>query len=84
MKGCKLNNKLITGVVILLLNLFSLFVQASEKDERRINVGLKLFPAVIAADSQLVEKVVRISKELGREIASPYEARLLLGLRKLT
>ena len=34
------------------------------------------------SNSELVEKVVRISKELGRDIASPYEARLMLGLRK--
>lgn len=34
------------------------------------------------SNSDLVEKVVRISKEVGREIASPYEARLMLGLRK--
>jgi 3-keto-5-aminohexanoate cleavage enzyme len=35
------------------------------------------------SNSELVEKAVRISKELGRDIASPYEARLMLGLRKL-
>lgn len=34
------------------------------------------------SNSELVEKVVRISKEIGRDIASPYEARLLLGIRK--
>jgi 3-keto-5-aminohexanoate cleavage enzyme len=34
------------------------------------------------SNSELVEKVVRISKELGRDIASPYDARLILGLRK--
>jgi 3-keto-5-aminohexanoate cleavage enzyme len=33
------------------------------------------------SNSELVEKVVRISKELGRDIASPYEARVMLGLR---
>ena len=27
-----------------------------------------------------VEKVVKISKELGRDIASPHEARKILGL----
>ena len=32
------------------------------------------------SNSELVEKVVRISKELGRDIASPYEARKILGL----
>ena len=34
------------------------------------------------SNSELVEKVVRISKELGRDIASPYEARFILDLRK--
>ena len=34
------------------------------------------------SNSDLVEKVVRISKELGRDIATPYEARILLGLRQ--
>ena len=34
------------------------------------------------SNSELVEKVVRISKELGRDIASPYDARLMLGLRE--
>jgi len=33
------------------------------------------------SNSELVEKVVRISKELGRDIASPYETRHLLGLK---
>jgi 3-keto-5-aminohexanoate cleavage enzyme len=34
------------------------------------------------SNSELVEKVVRISKELGRDIASPYEARIILGLKR--
>lgn len=34
------------------------------------------------SNGELVEKVVRISKDLGRDIASPYEARMILGLRK--
>ncbi|WP_027633330.1 3-keto-5-aminohexanoate cleavage protein [Clostridium hydrogeniformans] len=34
-----------------------------------------------SSNSELVEKVVRISKELGREIASPKEAREILGLK---
>ena len=34
------------------------------------------------SNSELVEKVVRISKELGRDIASPYETRKMLGIRK--
>ena len=33
------------------------------------------------SNSDLVEKVVRISKELGRDIASPYDARIILGLK---
>ncbi len=32
------------------------------------------------SNSELVEKVVRISKEIGRDIASPYQARKILGL----
>ncbi len=35
------------------------------------------------SNGQLVEKAVRIARELGREIMSPGEARLLLGLRDL-
>ncbi|HEY8361263.1 MAG TPA: 3-keto-5-aminohexanoate cleavage protein, partial [Tissierellaceae bacterium] len=31
---------------------------------------------------ELVEKVVRIAKELGREIATPDEAREILGIKK--
>ena len=32
------------------------------------------------SNSELVEKIVRISKEIGRDIASPYEARKILSL----
>ncbi|MHA1487177.1 MAG: 3-keto-5-aminohexanoate cleavage protein, partial [Promethearchaeota archaeon] len=32
------------------------------------------------SNKELVDKVVRISKELGRDIASPYEARKILSL----
>jgi 3-keto-5-aminohexanoate cleavage enzyme len=32
------------------------------------------------SNGELVEKVVRIAKELGREIATPNEAREILGL----
>ena len=32
------------------------------------------------SNGELVEKVVRIAKELGREIATPAEARQILGL----
>ena len=45
--------------------------------------NIYLSKGVIAeSNSQLVEKVVKISRELGREIASPYDARIILGLRK--
>ncbi len=33
------------------------------------------------SNAELVEKVVRIARELGREIATPDEARLILGLK---
>ena len=32
------------------------------------------------SNGELVEKAVRIAKELGREIATPAEARAILGL----
>ena len=32
------------------------------------------------SNGELVEKVVRLSRELGRDIASPAEARAILGL----
>ncbi len=32
------------------------------------------------SNGELVEKVVRLAKELGREIATPAEARKILGL----
>lgn len=35
------------------------------------------------SNGQLVEKVVRLAKELGREIATPTEAREILGLKPL-
>ena len=34
------------------------------------------------SNGELVEKVVRLAKELGREIATPAEAREILGLKK--
>lgn len=37
-------------------------------------------PGQLATNVQLVERVVRIAKELGREIATPAEARQILGL----
>jgi 3-keto-5-aminohexanoate cleavage enzyme len=35
------------------------------------------------SNAELVEKVVRLSKELGREVASPKEARQILGLSSI-
>jgi 3-keto-5-aminohexanoate cleavage enzyme len=35
------------------------------------------------SNGELVEKIVRISRELGREIASPDEARAILGLKEV-
>lgn len=37
---------------------------------------------ILATNEALVERVVRISRELGREIATPDEARKILGLSK--
>jgi len=34
------------------------------------------------SNAQLVERVVRIAKELGRDIAAPNEAREILGIRR--
>jgi 3-keto-5-aminohexanoate cleavage enzyme len=34
------------------------------------------------SNGELVEKAVRLAKELGREIASPNEAREIIGLSK--
>ena len=34
------------------------------------------------SNSELVEKVVKISKEFGRDIASPFDTRFILGIRK--
>jgi 3-keto-5-aminohexanoate cleavage enzyme len=36
-----------------------------------------------SSNAQLIERLVRIAREIGREIASPEEARALLGLRPL-
>jgi 3-keto-5-aminohexanoate cleavage enzyme len=36
-----------------------------------------------ASNGELVAKVVRLAKELGREIATPAEAREILGLKPL-
>ncbi len=46
--------------------------------------NLNISRGVLArSNGELVEKVVRISRELGREIASPEEARAILSLRPL-
>jgi 3-keto-5-aminohexanoate cleavage enzyme len=34
----------------------------------------------LAANEQLVERMVRLSRELGREVATPDEARAILNL----
>ncbi len=45
--------------------------------------NLNLSRGVLAkSNGELVEKVVRLAKELGREIATPAEARQILGLTK--
>lgn len=36
-----------------------------------------------ASNAELVEKVVRLAKELGREIATPADARRILGLKEI-
>ncbi len=44
--------------------------------------NIYLAPGVRAkSNAELVEKVVRIAKELGREIATPEEAREIIGLK---
>ena len=44
--------------------------------------NLYLSKGVLAkSNGELVEKVVRIAKELGREIATSDEARVILGLK---
>lgn len=43
--------------------------------------NIYLAPGVLAkSNAELAEKVVRIAKELGREIATPEEAREIIGL----
>jgi 3-keto-5-aminohexanoate cleavage enzyme len=34
------------------------------------------------SNAQLVEKIVRIAREVGRDIATPAEARAILGMKK--
>ncbi len=56
-------------------------------DGGNVRVGLEdnvfISKGVIAkSNGELVEKVVKMARELGREIASPNEAREILGLKK--
>ncbi|MCJ7756988.1 MAG: 3-keto-5-aminohexanoate cleavage protein, partial [Gillisia sp.] len=56
-------------------------------DGGHVRVGLEdnLYIAkgvLTKSNGELVEKVVRLAKELGREIATPAEAREILGLKK--
>ena len=55
-------------------------------DGGHVRVGFEdnvfLSKGVLAkSNGELVEKVVRLAKELGRDIASPAEAREILGLK---
>lgn len=55
-------------------------------DGGHVRVGFEdnvfLSKGVLAkSNGELVEKVVRLAKELGREIANPHEARQILGLK---
>ena len=43
---------------------------------------LEYTPGVMATNRMLVERVVRLAKELGREIATPSEARAILGMKQ--
>ena len=51
-------------------------VRVGFEDNTFISKGVKA-----ESNGELVEKVVRLAKELGREIATPNEARAILGLR---
>lgn len=53
-------------------------VRVGFEDNTYISKGL-----LAESNGQMVEKVVRIAKELGREIASPAEAREILSLKPL-
>ncbi|MCC7317556.1 MAG: 3-keto-5-aminohexanoate cleavage protein, partial [Bacteroidales bacterium] len=57
-------------------------------DGGHVRVGLEdnvyISKGVLAkSNGELVEKVVRMAKEMGREIATPAEARKILGLKPL-
>lgn len=51
-----------------------------------VRVGIEdnneYMPGQLATNVQLVERVARLSRELGREIATPDEARAMLGISK--
>jgi 3-keto-5-aminohexanoate cleavage enzyme len=52
-----------------------------------VRVGMEDNPYVsdgvlAKSNAELVEKIVRIARELGREIATPAEARKIIGLDK--
>jgi len=49
-------NFIIKSIMLFLLCVLSVSTYAGEKEMRRIMVGLKLFPAVVASDHQLAEK----------------------------
>lgn len=56
-------------------------------DGGHVRVGMEdnvfISKGVLAkSNGELVEKVVRMAKELGREIANPQEARTILGIKK--
>ena len=53
-------------------------VRVGFEDNIYLSKGVKA-----ASNGELVEKVVRLSRELGREIASPEEARRILSLKPL-
>jgi 3-keto-5-aminohexanoate cleavage enzyme len=51
-------------------------VRVGFEDNVYISKGVKA-----KSNGELVEKVVRLAKELGREVATPDEARAILGLK---
>jgi 3-keto-5-aminohexanoate cleavage enzyme len=44
---------------------------------------LEYAPGVPATNEDLVKRIVRLARDYGREIATPDEAREILGLKKL-
>ena len=47
---------------------------------KNINFGIEK-GKLAASNGEMVEKVVRLAKELGRPVATPAEAREILGLK---